>query len=476
MRVLNVILALLLSASTWAVQVNPGAKAPANTIAAGPTSGADAVATYRTLTDVDLAKAAAVKSPVRAASTANGTLSTAFENGDSFDGLTLATGDRILLKDQSTASQNGIYIVAASGAPARATDADEAAELPLGLLVPVKAGTAGGGKVFLMTANADPVVVNTSNLTFTAISGSGGGSTPTGTGFPHITSGSQDAAAKLVDTADVNANQITYAKIQQGVALSVIGNSTNGTANVADIAAASDHQILRRSGTAIGFGSINLASSVAVGASLLPIGNGGTGQATQTSAFDALSPTTTQGDTIYFNGTDNVRLAKGTAFQSLGMNSGATAPEWQSAPAFRAHRNGTDQTGADAATGGAYTIVKLTNEDYDTHSWFDTTTWKYTPQRAGKYFFCANVGLLSCGNATLIVSNLYKNGTTSLDGSFIYNASGSTANMTTQAVFMVEMNGSTDYVQLRVFNGNVGNKDINGSATATSLGGYWIGP
>ena len=60
----------------------------------------------------------------------------------------------------------------------------------------------------------------------------------------------------------------------------------------------------------------------------LPIGGGGTGQSTATAAFDALAPTTTQGDLIYHNGTDNVRLAKGTAGQSLVMNGTATAPEW----------------------------------------------------------------------------------------------------------------------------------------------------
>lgn len=58
------------------------------------------------------------------------------------------------------------------------------------------------------------------------------------------------------------------------------------------------------------------------------VANGGTGQTTATAAFDALAPTTTQGDVIYHNGTDNVRLAKGTAYQQLRMNSGATAPEW----------------------------------------------------------------------------------------------------------------------------------------------------
>jgi hypothetical protein len=63
----------------------------------------------------------------------------------------------------------------------------------------------------------------------------------------------------------------------------------------------------------------------------LALDYGGTGQTTKTAAFDALAPTTTAGDTMYFNGTDNVRLAKGTAGQALVMNSGATAPEWGTA-------------------------------------------------------------------------------------------------------------------------------------------------
>lgn len=76
----------------------------------------------------------------------------------------------------------------------------------------------------------------------------------------------------------------------------------------------------------------------------LAIAQGGTGQATATAAFDALAPTTTQGDTIYHNGTDNVRLAKGTALQQYRMNAAATAPEW-AAPA-----SGGFTVGAEVAT------------------------------------------------------------------------------------------------------------------------------
>ncbi len=62
--------------------------------------------------------------------------------------------------------------------------------------------------------------------------------------------------------------------------------------------------------------------------SAVGIAKGGTGQTTATAAFDALAPTTTAGDTIYHNGSDNIRLAKGTAGQVYKMNAAATAPEW----------------------------------------------------------------------------------------------------------------------------------------------------
>lgn len=64
------------------------------------------------------------KAPVRAATTVAGTFATAFANGSVIDTVTLVTGDRILLKNQASAAQNGIYIVQASGAPVRSADMD----------------------------------------------------------------------------------------------------------------------------------------------------------------------------------------------------------------------------------------------------------------------------------------------------------------------------------------------------------------
>jgi hypothetical protein len=61
----------------------------------------------------------------------------------------------------------------------------------------------------------------------------------------------------------------------------------------------------------------------------LAIGNGGTGQTSQTNAFDALAPTTTQGDISYYDGTDNVRLAKNTSSTRYLSNTGTSNnPAW----------------------------------------------------------------------------------------------------------------------------------------------------
>lgn len=93
------------------------------------------------------------KASVKVATTANGTLATAFANGQTVDGVSLVTGDRILLKNQTTGSENGIYIVQASGAPARSTDADSGAEL-VSAYVFAEQGTANADRSFVCTNDA----------------------------------------------------------------------------------------------------------------------------------------------------------------------------------------------------------------------------------------------------------------------------------------------------------------------------------
>lgn len=107
------------------------------------------------------------KASVRVATTAAGTLASDFENGDTIDGISLVTGDRILIKNQAAPEENGIYIVNASGAPTRATDMDAWAEVP-GAFVAVELGTANADTIWLCTANQGGTL-NTTAITWQQI-------------------------------------------------------------------------------------------------------------------------------------------------------------------------------------------------------------------------------------------------------------------------------------------------------------------
>lgn len=112
------------------------------------------------------------KPNVRVATTANGVLATAFENGDTIDNIILATNDRILIKNQFTGAENGIYVVNASGAPTRATDNDIWAEM-ISAAVIVSEGTVNGDTGWLCTANTGGTIDVTTNTWFKGFSVAG---------------------------------------------------------------------------------------------------------------------------------------------------------------------------------------------------------------------------------------------------------------------------------------------------------------
>ena len=111
-----------------------------------------------------------VKDSCVAATTANITISTALNNGDTLDGVSLSTNDRVLVKDQSTASENGIYVVGAS--PARADDLATGADAA-GFFTFVEQGTVNADNGFVCTSNKGSAVVGSNNLTIAQFSGAG---------------------------------------------------------------------------------------------------------------------------------------------------------------------------------------------------------------------------------------------------------------------------------------------------------------
>ena len=140
-----------------------------------PTADADAA----TKAYVDAATAGLnVHAAVQAATTANITLASAVENGDTLDGVTLATGNRILVKNQTDKTENGVYVVAASGAPTRADDYNTAGEVDAGDFIFIEAGTANGKTGWVQTNVI--TTVGSDNIEFTQFSGAGTYSAGTG--------------------------------------------------------------------------------------------------------------------------------------------------------------------------------------------------------------------------------------------------------------------------------------------------------
>ena len=109
-----------------------------------------------------------VKASVRAASTANITLA----NTQTMDGISLAVGDRVLVKDQNANEDNGIYVVVSGASWTRATDADADAEVTSGLFTFVEEGTVNQNKGFVLTTDGT-ITVGTTGLDFAQFSDTG---------------------------------------------------------------------------------------------------------------------------------------------------------------------------------------------------------------------------------------------------------------------------------------------------------------
>jgi hypothetical protein len=141
-----------------------------------------------------------VKAAVRAATLVAGTLATSFENGDIIDGVTIATNDRILIKNQASAIENGIYTVNASGAPTRATDYDAAGEANAGTFTTVTEGGQNNTQwVQILTGTPAP---GTDALNFSRLNISAAVTSIQSPNTAHGTGGTLIGAVKL-DSTDI---------------------------------------------------------------------------------------------------------------------------------------------------------------------------------------------------------------------------------------------------------------------------------
>lgn len=267
---------------------------------ADPTSAGDAV--NKAYVD-SVAAGLDPKASVRVATTTAGTYATSFANGQTVDGVTLVTGDRILIKDQASAVQNGIHIVQSSGAPVRASDSDgtPSNEVTLGNYTFVTAGTVNA---------ATGWVLNSSNATDPENSIVPGTDTQTWTQF---------SAATAV-TVSGTTNRITV---------------TGGPSYTVDISA-----------SYVGQSSITTLGTITTGVwngTTIGVANGGTGATTFTS-----------NGVLYGNGTSAIQATAQGANNTLFKGTGG-------APAFTSHIFQTDNASSSALYSDATSIFEIRN-------------------------------------------------------------------------------------------------------------------
>lgn len=288
------------------------------------------------------------KQSVRAATTVNGALSTAFANGQTIDGVTLATGDRILIKNQTTQTENGIYIVQVSGAPVRSSDANTGAEL-VGASVYVDQGTANADSGWAQSTNA-PITIGATNIVWAQFSGSGAYTAGNGLQL----SGNQFSLVTPVTAVNGGTGQSTYvigdilfanttstlARLADatagrylrsgGVSTAPLWSTTvlPNTATTGDImVATSANTYTNLAGVATGnalisggvgvaplYGKIGLTTHIS---GILPLANGGSNA----------NLTAVNGGIVYSTGSAMAISTAGTSGQYLQSN-GAAAPTW----------------------------------------------------------------------------------------------------------------------------------------------------
>ena len=234
----------LLPAAMWNMLTDATSDATASKLVKRDASGNAKVATptdaahIATKGYVDAARQGLdVKQSVRAATVGAINISADLEAGDLIDGVTLVAGDRVLVKDQSTATENGIYVAVASGAASRSSDANGTAdtgELKPGTFTFVEEGAVNSDKGFVVSTNGT-ITIGSTSIAWTQFSGAGSFTAGDGlsqSGNTINVNVTSNRTAITADAIDISANYVGQSSI------TTLGTITTGVWNGTDVAVA----------------------------------------------------------------------------------------------------------------------------------------------------------------------------------------------------------------------------------------------
>ena len=279
------------------------------------------------------------------ASTANVVISSALEAGDVIDGVTLVSGDRVLLKNQSTATENGLYLAVSSGAASRDPEHDTIAELSGGMVV-VNQGSVNDDKIFLCTTNTDATLGSTS-ITYTTITPQNVGTVTSITAGTGLSGGAITSSGTIAIDTGTTVDKTTAQTLTNKTLTTPIITSISNTGTVT-IPSGADTLVARTSTDTL---TNKTLTSPKINEDVVV-----TSTATELNKLDALS----RGSIIYGNASAATTvLTKGTATQVLTSD-------------------GTDISWSDSASGGidwqtiitASTLTAVAGNAY----WIDTTS------------------------------------------------------------------------------------------------------
>ena len=270
-----------------------------------------------------------------------------------------------------------------------------------------------------------------------------------GSALPIASGGTGSTSTTFVNLATNVTGDLPFSNLAQGSALSVLGVTGNATADVASIAAGTDNQVLRRSGTSVAFGAVNLASTDAV-TGTLPVANGGTGATTLTANNVILGNGTSAVNFVAPGTAGNVLTSNGTTWTSAAGASGTVTSVGGTGSVQGLTLSGTVTSSGNLTLGGSLSAVSLTSQVSGTlpvgNGGSGATTLTGVLKGNGTSAFTAsNVNLTSEVTGTLPVANGGTNATATPTAGAVAYGTGSAYAFTAAgtAGYVLQSNGSS---------------------------------